>query len=122
MCVYPTSSKDLSTSKLCNAFIHATISREVNPFPSRMSVCPRFFFAFCYPARRHVSCESMMPIPTPLMLTFCPSIRLSACLSLSLAFREIFLRASEVISKVPTDGSPASEPRVVEAFRAFADK
>ncbi|CAN0209662.1 unnamed protein product, partial [Pylaiella littoralis] len=35
--------------------------------------------------------------------------------------REIFLRAADVISKVPSDGSPASEPRVVEAFRAFAD-
>eukprot|EP00903_Cladosiphon_okamuranus_P011191 g10560.t1 len=35
--------------------------------------------------------------------------------------REIFLRAAEVISKVPVDGSPASEPRVVEAFRSFAD-
>ncbi|CAN0050701.1 unnamed protein product [Laminaria digitata] len=34
--------------------------------------------------------------------------------------REIFTRAGEVIAKVPADGSPASEPRVVDAFRAFA--
>lgn len=69
----------------------------------------------------------LLPIFSCLLSLLSCLLSLFSCLLSLLSYllsrgghREIFTRAGEVIAKVPADGSPASEPRVVDAFRAFA--